>query len=133
MSQDEAGQTPPALLNGVCQIGIASAAPEKLVAFYRDVLGFPVLFEAGGMTFMRAGATSLMIGAVPEAKAPSGDVMLYFEPADWNAAEAKLEASGVVFDRPAMAVQREGAREHMLRPFKDPEGRPIYLMGWRAA
>jgi predicted enzyme related to lactoylglutathione lyase len=133
MSQDETGQTTPALLNGVCQIGIASAAPEKLVAFYRDVLGFPVLFEAGGMTFMRAGATSLMIGAVPDVKPPSGDVMLYFEPADWNATEAKLEAAGVAFDRPAMAVQRDGAREHMLRPFKDPEGRPIYLMGWRAA
>lgn len=133
MSQHETGQTTPALLNGVCQIGIASTAPEKLVAFYRDVLGFPVLFEAGGMTFMRAGATSLMIGSVPDTKAPSGDVMLYFEPADWNAAEAKLEAAGVAFDRPAMAVQRDGAREHMLRPFKDPEGRPIYLMGWRAA
>ncbi|MBX9747024.1 MAG: VOC family protein [Hyphomonadaceae bacterium] len=130
MSHDEAGA---AAIKGVCQIGIASLAPEKLVAFYRDVLGFPVLFEAGGMTFMRAGATSLMIGAVPNAQTPSGDVMLYFEPADWNAAETRLEAAGIAFDRPAMVVQRDGAREHMLRPFKDPEGRPVYLMGWREA
>lgn len=120
-------------IKGVSQIGIASAAPEKLVAFYRDVLGFPVLFEAGGMSFMQAGATSLMIGGSPDAKPPSGDVIIYFEPADWNATEAKLETAGVVFERAAMVVQRDGAREHMLRPFKDPEGRPIYLMGWREA
>lgn len=130
MSYEVAGA---AAIMGVCQIGIASPAPEKLVAFYRDILGFAVLFETGGMTFMRAGVTSLMIGAVPNAQAPGGDVMLYFEPMDWNATEARLEAAGVVFDRPAIAVQRDGTREHMLRPFKDPEGRPIYLMGWREA
>lgn len=119
------------LIKGVCQIGIATPQPEKIIAFYRDVLGFPALFEAGGMTFLQAGATSLMVGAVADAKPPSGDVILYFEPSDWSAAEVKLEAAGVAFDRPAMVVQSDGAREHVLRPFKDPEGRPIYLLGWR--
>lgn len=121
------------LLNGVCQIGIATNQPEAIVAFYRDVLGAPVLFEASGMTFMRLGGTSLMIGGVPDAKPPSGDVIIYFEPADWDAANAKLEAAGVAFIRDAMVVQRDGSREHMLRPFADPEGRPIYLHGWRAS
>lgn len=120
-------------IKGVCQIGIATAKPAEIIAFYRDVLGFPVLFDAGGMTFMRAGATSLMIGATPDAKPPSGDVILYFEPADWDAANAKLEAAGVVFSRDAMVVQRDGSREHLLRPFADPEGRPVYLLGWRNA
>ena len=55
---------------------VAVSDPERSDAFYRDVLGFPVLFEAGGMTFMRAGATSLMIGATPDAKPPSGDVIV---------------------------------------------------------
>jgi len=121
------------LFNGVCQIGIATSQPEKIVAFYRDVLGCPVLFEASGMTFIRVGGTSLMIGGAPDAKPPSGDVIIYFEPADWEATNAKLEAAGVSFIRDAMVVQRDGAREHMLRPFADPEGRPIYLHGWRAA
>jgi len=123
--------TEQAPFNGICQIGIATSQPEAIVAFYRDVLGIPVLFEAGGMTFMRAGATSLMIGGVPDAKPPSGDVIIYFEPSDWDATNAKLEAAGVAFIRDAMVVQRDGAREHMLRPFTDPEGRPIYLHGWR--
>lgn len=121
------------LFKGVGQVGIVSAEPAKLVAFYRDVLGFPVLFEANGMTFMRAGATSLMIGGAAAPQTIGGDVILYFEPTDWSAAEAKLEAAGIAFEREAMVVQRDGAREHALRPFKDPEGRPIYLLGWRPA
>lgn len=122
---------PDPLFRGVGQIGIVSRDPARLVAFYRDAMGFPVRFEANGMTFLQAGATSLMIGA---GEAPrGGEVIVYFEPADWSAAEARLVAAGIVFDREAMVVQREDRREHVLRPFRDPEGRPVYLLGWRPA
>lgn len=120
------------LFKGVGQVGIVSGDAPKLIAFYRDVLGFPVLFEANGMTFMQAGATSLMIGA-GDGLGVAKDVVLYFEPNDWRAAEAKLEAAGVKFEHDAVVVQRAENREHALRPFHDPEGRPIYLMGWREA
>jgi len=116
---------------GVAQIGVVTTQPEKMIAFYRDDMGFPVLFEAGAMTFLRAGATTLMIGAVDERI--EGDVIVYFEPDDWSAAEAHLLARGVVFERPAQVVQRQGEREHVLRPFRDPEGRLLYLLGWRPA
>jgi catechol 2,3-dioxygenase-like lactoylglutathione lyase family enzyme len=53
----------PQLLTGICQVALASADPGTLVAFYRDTLGFPVLFETNGMTFFQSGATRLMIGA----------------------------------------------------------------------
>jgi catechol 2,3-dioxygenase-like lactoylglutathione lyase family enzyme len=119
------------LFKGVGQVGIVSGDAPALIAFYRDVLGFPVLFEANGMTFLQAGVTSLMIGAGEAAVGK--DVILYFEPSDWSAAEAKLEAAGVVFDHAALVVQRAEKREHVLRPFRDPEGRPVYLLGWRAA
>ncbi|MGE0046483.1 MAG: VOC family protein [Hyphomonadaceae bacterium] len=119
------------LFKGVGQVGIVSADAQKLIAFYRDALGFPVRFAADGMTFLQAGQTSLMIGEGEAAK--GGDIILYFEPDDWSAAEARLEAAGVQFDREAMIVQKEDKREHCLRPFRDPEGRPIYLLGWRAA
>ena len=121
------------LFKGVGQVGIVSANAPKLIAFYRDVLGFPVLFEANGMTFMAAGATSLMIGAGDGSLGAAKDVALYFEPNDWSAAEAKIEAAGVKFEHDAIVVQRAEKREHVLRPFRDPEGRPVYLLGWRAA
>lgn len=121
------------LFKGVGQVGIVSANAPKLIAFYRDVLGFPVLFEANGMTFMAAGATSLMIGAGDGSLGVAKDVVIYFEPTDWSAAEAKIESAGVKFEREAMVLQRAEKREHALRPFRDPEGRPVYLLGWRAA
>lgn len=114
---------------GVGQVGVVSAKADEIVAFYRDVMGFPVLFEAGGMSFLQAGATSLMVGASPEPV--EGDTVLYFEPTDWSAAEAKLEEAGVAFERDAQVLQRDEKREHVLRPFRDPEGRRLYLLGWR--
>jgi catechol 2,3-dioxygenase-like lactoylglutathione lyase family enzyme len=127
---EKAVSTP--LLKGFAQIGIATAEPGKIIAFYRDVLGFPLLFEAGGMSFLQAGATSLMIGAASEPQAIGGDILLYFEPHDWRAAEARLIAAGVAFERDEQVVQRHEGREHVLRPFRDPEGRRLYLLGWRA-
>lgn len=121
------------LLSAICQIALASADPPKLVAFYRDTLGLPVLFEASGMTFFQSGATRLMIGAAQPGQAVGGDAVIYFEPHDWSAAEAKLEAAGINFLHPAQVVQRAPGRELTLRPFRDPEGHYLALMGWRAA
>jgi catechol 2,3-dioxygenase-like lactoylglutathione lyase family enzyme len=119
-------------IGAIGQVGIVSAKAGELVAFYRDVLGLPLLFEAGGMSFLQAGGVRVMIGA-GEPITVSGDVILYFEPTDWSAAVAALEAKGVGFTHDAVVVQREPGREHVLRPFRDPEGRPLYLLGWRAA
>ena len=125
--------TAPPLLSGICQIALASDDPATLVAFYRDTLGFPVLFEASGMTFFQSGATRLMIGHKQPGQEVGGDAVIYFEPRDWSAAEAGLEQKGVVFTHPAQVVQRAEGRELALRAFKDPEGHTLALLGWRPA
>jgi len=125
--------TAPPLLSGICQIALASADPLKLVAFYRDTLGLPVLFEASGMTFFQSGATRLMIGAAQPGQSVGGDAVIYFEPHDWSAAEARLEAAGIDFLHPAQPLQQAPGRELMLRAFRDPEGHTLAIMGWRAA
>jgi len=124
--------TAPPLLSGICQIALASADPLKLVAFYRDTLGLPVLFEASGMTFFQSGATRLMIGAAQPGQSVGGDAVIYFEPHDWSAAEARLEAAGIDFLHPAQPLQQAPGRELMLRAFRDPEGHTLAIMGWRA-
>jgi catechol 2,3-dioxygenase-like lactoylglutathione lyase family enzyme len=124
--------TAPPLLSGICQIALASADPGTLVAFYRDTLGFPVLFETNGMTFFQSGSTRLMIGHVQPGQQVGGDAVIYFEPRDWSAAESALEAKGVGFTHPAQKLQEAPGRELMLRAFKDPEGHTLAIMGWRA-
>jgi catechol 2,3-dioxygenase-like lactoylglutathione lyase family enzyme len=120
------------LLSGIAQIALASADPVALVAFYRDTLGLPVLFEASGMTFFQSGATRLMIGAAQPGQQVGGDAVIYFEPRDWSAAEAALEAKGIAFLHPSQVLQRAEGRELALRAFKDPEGHTLALLGWRA-
>lgn len=120
------------LFSGIAQVAFASADPAKLAAWYRDVLGLPVLFETSGMTFFQAGATRLMIGPAQPGQQIGGDVILYFEPQDWSAAEAALEQRGVRFMQGAQAVQQAPGRELMLRAFQDPEGHTLSILGWRS-
>ncbi|MGD9979250.1 MAG: VOC family protein [Hyphomonadaceae bacterium] len=125
--------TAPPLLSGICQIALASADPAALVAFYRDTLGFSVLFETNGMTFFQSGSTRLMIGAAQPGQQVGGDAVIYFEPRDWSAAESALEARGVSFMHPAaQKLQEAPGRELVLRAFRDPEGHTLALLGWRA-
>ena len=72
-----------------------------------------------------------MIGPAQGAK--PGDKILYFEPEDFPAAEKALETRGVKFGHAANVLQKDGGRELALRPFKDPEGNDLALMGWRPA
>lgn len=123
---------PAPLLSGIAQIALASADPITLVAFYRDKLGLPVLFEASGMTFFQSGTTRLMIGQAQPGQTIGGDAIIYFEPRDWSAAEAKLEKAGIAFMSGAQVLQKAPGRELVLRAFKDPEGHTLALMGWRA-
>jgi methylmalonyl-CoA/ethylmalonyl-CoA epimerase len=124
----------PPLISGIAQIALASADPAALVAWYRDVLGLPVLFEASGMTFFQSGATRLMIGPNHQGAAIGGpDITLYFEPRDWSAAELSLSERGVTFTHDAQIVQRAPGRELALRAFTDPEGHSLALLGWRPA
>lgn len=126
--------SPPApLLSGIAQIALASADPARLVAWYRDALGLAVLFETNGMTFFQSGATRLMIGAAQPGQSVGGDAVIYFEPRDWREAEAALEAAGVRFSHPAQILQSAPGRALMLRPFADPEGHALALLGWAAA
>lgn len=124
----------PPLLSGIAQIALTSADPPSLVAWYRDVLGLAVLFEASGMTFFQSGATRLMIGPdYHQAHIGGADITVYFEPRDWSIAETALAERGVAFTHEAQVLQRAPGRELALRAFKDPEGHSLALLGWRAA
>jgi methylmalonyl-CoA/ethylmalonyl-CoA epimerase len=123
------GRVDKTAIKGMLQVAIAADDPGKLAGYYRDTLGLALLFETGGMSFFGAGGVRLMIGPAHGAKA--GDKILYFEPEDFGAAEAALEARGVRFPSGANVLQRENGRELALRPFNDPEGNMLALMGWR--
>lgn len=117
----------------LCQVALASTDPPRLVAFYRDILGLPVLFDTAGMTFFQTGSARLMIGPAQPGQSVGGDAVVYLEPEDWRATEARLERAGIQFLSPPAILQRAEGRELALRAFRDPEGHALAIMGWRPA
>jgi extradiol dioxygenase family protein len=101
-------------------------------AFYRDVLGLPLLFEASGMMFFQLAGLRLLVGAARDAATPIGGSVLYFDAPDFDAVARALEAKGVVFQAEPLVVQRAENRELRLREFLDPDGNALALMGWVA-
>lgn len=97
-------------------------------AFYRDVLGLPLLFEAGNMLFFDLGGTRLLIGTGNTLGEPGGTI-LYFDAPDIDALGAALESNGVSFLGPAQVVQKTETHELKLRAFRDPDGNVLQLMG----
>ena len=126
--------TPPTpLFTRMSQIAIASEAPETLVAFYRDVLGFRYAFETAGMYFLEIGGVMFMIGPKYPGMNIGGDATFYFEPTAWGATEAALTKANVVWhNESAVVLQKAEGRELCLRAFKDPEGHTLAMFGWRA-
>jgi methylmalonyl-CoA/ethylmalonyl-CoA epimerase len=100
----------------------------RSVAFYRDVLGFPLMFETNGMAFFQAGELRLMIGS-NSPDPPGRGTVLYFDAPDIDELAPTLEAKGVGFIGLVEVVQRTDTHELKLRIFRDPDGNPLALMG----
>ena len=111
------------------QVAVSTADLARACAFYRDTLGLPFLFEVSGMAFFQVGAVRLMVGdAGPDFKAATGSV-LYFDSPDLLDLALKLEARGVRVLHPAQTLQQTAEGDLMLRPFLDPDGNALALMG----
>jgi len=125
---------PTPLFTRMSQSAVASEDPAKLVAFYRDVLGFRYAFETAGMHFLEIGGLLFMIGPKYPGMTIGGDATFYFEPTAWSATEAALTKANVVWHNDsAIVLQKAEGRELCLRAFKDPDGHTLAMFGWRAA
>lgn len=123
-------ETDPASLRGrkLVQVALTARDLERSRQFYRDTLGLPLLFEAGGMMFFDVGGTRLLIGTENTAGEPGGSI-LYIEAPDIDALGPALEAKGVRFLGAAQVVQRTATHELKTRAFHDPDGNVLQLMG----
>jgi predicted enzyme related to lactoylglutathione lyase len=111
------------------QVGLTVQSLARSVPFYRDVLGLPFLFEAGGMAFFDVAGTRLMIGEDPTRERMKPSSILYFDDPDLDTTGPKLEAHGVKFFGPTTVVQQTPTHELKLREFPDPDGNVLALMG----
>ncbi len=106
---------------------------DRGVAFYRDVLGLPLLFEAPPqMAFFQCGSVRLLVGVLPPGEPAQRGSAIYFQVPDIHLTFAELESKGVSFRARAHVVHRTETEEMWLSEFTDPDGNQLALMAQAA-
>ncbi len=118
-----------ALVTGLGQVAFYVSDLPAAIAFYRDTVGVPFLFEAPpAMAFFQMGATRLLIGAAPPGQAVHPASSLQFRVADISAAHQELVGRGVKFTQGPHRVHQAPGYELWLAEFAGPEGAVHALM-----
>ena len=116
-------------LTTIAQIALTVADLDRSVAFYRDALGMPLLFQAPpGLAFFRCGAIRLMLSKPEGEFKPGASSVLYFKIAGIEGAHATLEKRGVTFVDEPHFITRMPDHDLWMTFFKDPDGNALALM-----
>ena len=110
------------------QISINVRDLERATAFYRDVLGLPLLFTAPNLAFFDCGGVRLMLGRAetPEFDHPSS--ILYFRVPDLEVAYRRLlEREAKIFAPPRLIAPMP-TYDLWMAAFHDSEGNIHQLM-----
>ena len=115
-------------LSRLAQVALHVRDLDRAVAFYRDTLGVPFLFQAPPrMAFFDCGGVRLLLGEPEPGQAARGGY-LYFVADDIQTEHARLAAAGVAFRSPPTMIAKLPDREVWLAEFDDGEGNALALM-----
>ncbi len=116
-------------LRTIGQIHVSVSDVDRAVAFYRDVLGVPFLFQVPGqpMAFFDCDGVRLYLG-VPESEAFRSRGVLYFTVEDIAEAHRVLTDRGVAFRDEPHPVHRTESSELWMAFFTDPDGNNLAIM-----
>jgi len=116
-------------LSHIHQIAITVGDVDSAIAFYRDALGLPFLFQpAPTLAFLQAGDVRLMLTTPKGAGAVGANSILYFRVDDIVATQAALVARGANEERPPQLAARMTDHELWTGFLRDPDGNLVGLM-----
>jgi predicted enzyme related to lactoylglutathione lyase len=111
----------------ISQIALAVKDLEASIVFYRDTLGFPLLFTAPPeMAFFDIHGIRLMLSQAQEA--PTGGPILYFSVDAIDTAYQELEAQGANCIRKPLMTHATEEFQLWLAFITDPDGHTLALM-----
>ncbi len=110
------------------QIAVVVQDVPRAVAFYRNTLGLPFLFEAPGLAFFDCGGVRLMLSQAPRPDLDHAASILYYFVPDIRAAFEELRRRGVAFEDEPHLIARMPDHELWLAEFRDSEGNVLALM-----
>ena len=119
-------------LGTIGQIHVSCTDLERSVAFYRDALGVPLLFEVPGqpMAFFDCDGVRLYLGK-PESESFRSQPVIYFRVDDLDDAFSALRERGVAFVDEPHRVATMPDHELWMAFFRDPDGANLALMSER--
>lgn len=115
-------------ITNIGQISIIAHDTPRATAFYRDVLGLPLLFTAGNMAFFDCGGVRLMLGPASAAELDHPSSILYFRVPDVEAAHRRLGEMGVKIEAPPRLIAPIETYDLWMVGFRDSEGNLMQLM-----
>ena len=114
-------------IESIGQIALTASNLPRAIAFYRDTLELPFLFETGPMAFFECGGVRIMLSTTDHPGSTYSSI-LYYKTADIHSASKDLEAKGVVFESPARLIAKMPDHELWMAFFRDSEGNLLALM-----
>jgi predicted enzyme related to lactoylglutathione lyase len=115
-------------LSRIGQIAITVRDLPRAVAFYRDVLRLPFLFEAPpGLAFFDCAGIRLML-TLPEGSGEQYASIIYYKVDDIHEAARALETRGAIFESAPHLVARLDKFDLWLAGLHDSEGNLLELM-----
>jgi methylmalonyl-CoA/ethylmalonyl-CoA epimerase len=116
------------MLSQIGQIAIQVADLERSVAFYRDSLQLPLLFELPGLTFFNCGGVRLMLTPAEGGASTGVSSVLYFKAGDIRAEAQALAARGVKIESEPHLIAKLQDHDLWMAFFRDPDGNLLALM-----
>ena len=116
-------------LTRIGQIAVTIRNLPRAVAFYRDILGMRLLFEAPpAMAFFDCSGIRLMLSEPEGAKHEQFSSVIYYTVDDIQAATAELQGRGVTFEGPPHIIARLPHADLWMAFLRDPDGNMLALM-----
>lgn len=117
----------PVQVQSIAQISVRANDLPASVAFYRDVLGLSVWFEAPHMAILACGGIRLLLGPASEERYDHPSSIVYFSVPDIEAAYRALQANDAELLQKPHVVAKMSGIEHWMLFFRDPDGNVMAL------
>ena len=116
-------------LSEIGQVAITVNDLDKVLPFYRDILGLRFLFSAGpNLAFLAAGPVRIMLSTPQGAGKAGANSILYFKVNDIESTHTAIIANGAENERLPQVTAKLPDHELWLGFVRDPEGNIIGLM-----
>lgn len=110
------------------QIAVTAQDLGRAVAFYRDTLGMPFLFQAPGLAFFNCAGVRLMLSEPEGSQSTHHASIIYYKVDDIQQAYSVLSGRGVAFRDAPHVIAVMPDHELWMVFFNDSEGNTLGLM-----